>query len=67
MQLTPSQEVIAEVIMQDQHISIQAAAYTIYVELTPSNKKPLSQREFNILFIDNWRAFAALEDERVGE
>ena len=34
-------------ILFEQRVSIQAAAYTIYLELTPNNKKPLTPREFS--------------------
>lgn len=63
MRLTPSEEEIIELIKFDQHVSIQAAAYTAYVELTPNNKKPISQREFHQIFKDNWLAFHSLEME----
>lgn len=44
-------------ILFEQRVSIQAAAYTIYLELTPNNKKPLTPREFQDKFIDNWEIF----------
>ena len=50
-------------IMFDQRVSIQAAAYTIYLQLTPSNKKPLTPREFRDKFIDNWEIFGNMEDK----
>lgn len=45
----------------DQRVSIQAAAYTVYVELNP--KKSLTQREFHEKFKDNWDVFAMIELE----
>ncbi len=48
-------------ILFDQRISIQAAAYTIYFQLTPNNKKPITPREFHDRFIDNWEIFANME------
>lgn len=45
----------------DQRVSIQAAAYTAYVELNP--KKALTQREFHEKFKDNWNTFAMIELE----
>lgn len=50
-------------ILFDQRVSIQAAAYTIYLQLTPSNKKPLNPREFRDKFIDNWEIFSNMEDK----
>ncbi len=65
--LTPHDSEIIGEIVQEQRISIQAAAYTIYVQLTPNNKKPLSQREFHREFMDNWQAFQLLESEESSE
>lgn len=48
-------------ILFDQRVSIQAAAYTIYLQLTPSNKKPLTPREFHDVFVDNWEIFGNME------
>lgn len=66
MYLTAKDEEFLQNIQFDQHVSIQAAVYAAYVELTPSNKKPISQREFHGLFRDNWQVFAALEEEEYG-
>lgn len=63
MHLTPRDEVITEMIGLDQRVSIQAAAYATYVQLTPNNKKPISQREFHQIFKDNWQAFYSFEIE----
>lgn len=60
MHLTPRDEEIINMIGTDQRVSIQAAAY---VQLTPNNKKPISQREFHQIFKDNWQAFYSLEIE----
>jgi hypothetical protein len=65
MRLTPRDEEIVRQISFDQHVIIQAVAYTAYVELTPNNKKPISQRDFHELFKDNWRVFADLVNESV--
>ena len=48
-------------ILFEQRVSIQAAAYTIYLELTPNNKKTLTPREFRDKFIDNWEIFGNME------
>lgn len=50
-------------ILFDQRVSIQAAAYTIYLQLTPSNKKPLTPREFHDVFVDNWEIFGNIESK----
>jgi hypothetical protein len=67
MRLTPrDEEIVDEIVYEivtDLHVSIQAAAYTAYVQLTPNNKKPVSQREFHQIFKDNWQAFYSLEIE----
>ncbi len=49
-------------IIFDQRVSIQAAAYTIYLQLTPNNQKPLTPREFQEKFIDNWEIFGNMEN-----
>ena len=49
-------------ILFDERVCIQAAAYTIYLQLTPNNKKPLTPREFRDKFIDNWEIFANIEN-----
>ena len=43
MRLTPRNEEIVDIIITEQRVSIQAAAYAAYVQLTPNNKKPVSQ------------------------
>ncbi|WML51698.1 hypothetical protein RCG17_20005 [Neobacillus sp. PS3-12] len=63
MYLNPRDEEIINAIITDQRVSIQAAVYAAYVQLTPSNKKPVSQREFHQIFKDNWQAFNSLEIE----
>lgn len=63
MYLTPRDEEIIDIILNDQRVSIQAAAYAAYVQLTPNNKKPVSHREFHQIFKDNWQAFYSLEIE----
>jgi hypothetical protein len=67
MHLTTRDEEIVMQISYDQRVSIQAAAYAVYAELTPNNKKPISQREFHRIFKDNWQAFGALENEESDE
>ena len=64
MMLSTRDEDIIEVIVNNQRINIQAATYTVYVQMTPNNKKPISQREFQQKFNDNWRIFESLENER---
>ena len=63
MHLTPREKELIDIILHEQVVSIQAAAYVAYVQLTPNNKKPVSQREFHQIFKDNWRAFNSLEIE----
>jgi hypothetical protein len=63
MYLSRRDEEIIDMIAFDQRVSIQAAAYAAYLQLTPNNKKPVSQREFHQIFKDNWQAFYALEIE----
>lgn len=60
------EEVIGQVV-RDQHVTSVAAAYTVYVELTPGNKKPMSQRDFYQRFRDNWDAFLKIEAEAQDE
>lgn len=63
MYLSPRDEEMLNNLNFETHITNLAAVYTAYVELTPNNKKPISQREFYGKYIDNWRAFAAIEEE----
>ncbi|MDD6060526.1 MAG: hypothetical protein PUB97_09130 [Ruminococcus sp.] len=56
-------EELRDDILFDQRVSIQAAAYTIYLELTPNNKKPLTPREFRDKFIDNREIFGNMENK----
>lgn len=56
-------EKLRDDILFDQRVSIQAAAYTIYLELTSNNKKPLTPREFRDKFIDNWEIFGNMENK----
>lgn len=62
MRLTPHDEDLIEVLQFEYRVSIQAAAYTVYEQLTPSNKKPVSQRAFHNLFRDNWQLFSNFEN-----
>ncbi len=61
--ITGRDEEMINILVDNQRINIQAAAYTAYVEMTPSNKKPISQREFHQKFNDNWKIFRDLEGE----
>lgn len=63
MYLTPHDNEIIKEIVFEQRVSIQAAAYAAYVQLTPNNRKPVSQREFHQVVKDNWQAFYSLEIE----
>ena len=63
MMLTTKDVDIIDVIVSNQRINIQAAAYTIYAQIMPNNKKPISQREFHEKFSDNWKIFEDLESE----
>lgn len=56
-------EELREDILFEQRVSIQAAAYTIYLQLIPSNKKSLTPREFRNSFIDNWEIFGNMENK----
>lgn len=56
-------EELCNEVLFDQRVSIQAAAYTIYLQLTPNNKKPLTPREFRNIFIDNWEIFGNMENK----
>ena len=67
MYLTPHDEEIVKRIGIDQRVSIQAAVYTAYVQLTPNNKKPVSQREFRQVFKDNWEEFYSVEMEEIDQ
>ncbi len=58
------EEDLRDDILFDQRVSIQAAAYTIYQQLTPANKKPLTPREFRNLFVDNWDIFGNMEKQK---
>lgn len=58
---------LVEKLSFDQRVSIQATAYTIYLQLTPNNKKPITPREFRELFIDNWEIFSNMENKEIGE
>lgn len=57
------EEDLRDDILFDQHVCIQAAAYTVYLQLMPNNKKPLTPREFRNQFIDNWNIFAHMENQ----
>lgn len=53
MYITPRDEEIIDMIVFDQYMIMQAAAYTAYVQITPNDKKPVSQRAFHQIFKDN--------------
>jgi hypothetical protein len=61
MHLNPRDRQLLDEIVFDQRVSIQAAAYTVYIELTPNTTKPVSQREFHAKFKDNWSVFCKIE------
>lgn len=61
MHLTPRDEEIVTQILNHQRVSIQAAAYAVYAELTP--KKPIPPREFHRIFKDHWEAFGVISNE----
>jgi hypothetical protein len=63
MYISSRDEEVIHQVVGEERVSIQAAAYTLYMALTPSNKKPILQREFHMQFVDNWLAFRALEDQ----
>ncbi|GAB2828810.1 hypothetical protein GCM10027176_36260 [Actinoallomurus bryophytorum] len=65
--LTLKDEEVVNQLSFDHRVSILAAVYTAYVELTPSNKKPVSQREFFQRYKDNWNAFANIENDSYDE
>lgn len=64
--LTHRDEDMLEEIIAAHRIIIQAAAYTVYVELTPNNKKQMTQRDFHKIFKDNLHAFENLEKDEYG-
>lgn len=67
MYLTPSNREMLSQIIQDERASVQAAAYTIYLQIKPNNKKTLTAREFHREFTDNWETFMKIELEETGE
>ena len=67
MYLTPQErreQMVGDIIFE-QRTSILAAAYTVYMQLTSNNKKPISQRQFHREFNDNWDAFSNLLSEEL--
>ena len=63
----PDREMISQIVENDR-VSVQAAAYTIYLQIKPNNKKVMTQREFHKEFADNWETFMKIElEETVGE
>ena len=58
--MTYRDEEIIDGLALEQRVCIQAAAYTIYVELL-GNKKALTPREYHQKFTDNWSSFMNVE------
>ncbi len=58
------EEDLCDDVVFEQRTSIQAAAYTIYLQLTPNSKKPLTPREFHALFVNNWEIFGEIENQQ---
>lgn len=54
---------LAKVIGPEIRASTQAAAYLIYTQLKPANKKAMTYQEFHQEFIKNWESFATIEIE----
>ena len=65
--MTPREKDFMADLVNEHRTSVQEAAYTIYTEMLPNNRKPMSPRDFHTRFKDNWIAFAHLEDEEVQE
>lgn len=61
--LLPNDQELLNAILFDNRVSIQAAAYAVYVQLNP--KRPISPREFHKEFLDNWQIFNSLEWEEM--
>lgn len=57
------EEDLRDDVVFEQRASIQAAAYTIYLQLAPNTKNPLTPREFHALFANNWEIFADIENK----
>jgi hypothetical protein len=65
--ISPREEEVMRQVSLDHRVTALSAAYTLYVEITPGNKKPLSQRDFYRLYRDNWDVFYKLEAEGTGQ
>lgn len=64
---TPDREMVSQIV-ENERASVQAAAYTIYLQIKPSNKKTITQREFHKEFTDNWETFMKIElEESTGD
>ncbi|HQP79041.1 MAG TPA: hypothetical protein PL115_04150 [Bacteroidales bacterium] len=63
----PDREIVSQIV-DNERASIQAAAYTIYLQIKPNNKKTMNPREFHKEFADNWETFMKIElEENDGE
>ena len=55
--MTQNETTLLKEMTDEIRATVQAAAYAIYFELTPDNKKPLSPREFHLRYRDNWEFY----------
>ena len=61
----PDREIVSQIV-GNERASIQAAAYTIYLQIKPNNKKTMTPGEFHKEFADNWETFMKIELEENG-
>lgn len=61
---TPDREKMT-MLSEDFRASVQAAAYSVYVQIAPHNKKLMTPREFYKEFADNWETFIKIELEEL--
>lgn len=61
----PNREIVSQIV-ENERASVQAAAYIIYMQIKPNNKKAMTPREFHKEFTDNWETFMKIELEETG-
>ena len=66
MYLSASDKEMLAQIVENERASVQAAAYTIYLQTKPNNKKVMTPREFHKEFTDNWETFMKIELAETG-
>lgn len=62
----PDREMLSQIV-ENERASVQAAAYTIYLQVKPNAKKVMTPREFHREFTDNWETFMKIELEEYTE